>query len=117
MRDPHGKVVLLITCWSSGQIKEHLGICKKIKIKNEGVEHGESVELSTQYFDFGNLVLVSLTPSGTKGFPWHRIIGRNKSYLFFTSLQPEHTSKAQGQAVSTPPQKAFTKVAATLNIH
>lgn len=59
----HGNVLLSIAGWRSDQIKDDFGIHQK----KQGVSLGEGIETRTQYSDFGNLYLVSLTLSGTKG--------------------------------------------------
>ena len=61
------------------------------------------------------MFLVPLTLPGTKGSLWHGTAGRNKTYLCFTTLQPEHIFNVQGQAGSTLTQTAFTEVSVALN--
>lgn len=73
-----------------------------------GVQHSQVVRVKT-HFDFGNLFLVPVTPSGTKGSCWPCTDGRKKTYLCFTSLETESTSNIQEQAGSTLLQKALLK--------
>lgn len=87
-----------------------------VLIKKEDVQHGAGTELRTQYFDVGNLLLVPPTPSDRKGSLWHWTDRGKKTYLCFTSLQPENISKVEEQACSTlPKKKDFTKIAVELN--
>lgn len=82
-------------------------------LKKRVIEHGEDGGRKTRYFDAGSLFWVPWTPPGTEGSPWHGTDGSSKSYLCFTSLQPENTSQAQGEAGSTRPQKAAPEVTVT----
>lgn len=79
---PCGLAYCILERWS------HKEICG-VHIKRECLAR-ECVELRTQYFDFANLFLVPLTLFATKGSLWKQTDGKNKTYLYFVSIQPEN---------------------------
>lgn len=93
-------MVLATACWSSGQIKNLCGIHTHTHTRSCLTWRGCGTEDSV--FWLWKFVFGSMTLSGTKSSLQHWIDGRNKTYLYFSSLQPENISKAQVQARLAP---------------
>lgn len=71
----HGSLVLPTACRNRDQIKKLCDICLKKKVLTWRESRSEESIFLFWKFDFG-----SIEPSGTKGFPWHWVDGRNKSF-------------------------------------
>lgn len=84
-------------------------------IKKEGVYHEQGVELRTQYPDLGNLSLVPLTLSATKGALCIELKEEIKIIYALHHCNLEIFPKQTGTGGSISPQEAFTKVAVALN--